>query len=118
LRILRLFAAREVLISTSWLGESFAVDARGFADGVAKESGEGGEGSEAEFEGDVSQAEIRVLQVEDGLMSAVIFEVGTEANVEVLSKVCPEVAFGHVQGPSNVRNTLQRIGIFREKFLY
>jgi hypothetical protein len=105
-------------LRSSRAGKSLAVDSGGLANGVAEEPGKGGEGSEAEFEGDVSQAEIRVLQVEDGLMSAVIFEVGTEANVEVLSKVCPEVAFGHVQGPSNVRNTLQRIGIFREKFLY
>ena len=51
-------------------------------------------------------------------MGTVVFQVGTQANVEVLSKVCPEVAFGHVQGPSDVRNALQRIGVFSEEPLY
>lgn len=51
-------------------------------------------------------------------MGTVVFQVGAQANIEVLSKVRPEVAFGHMQGPSDVRNALQRVGVFSEELLY
>ena len=85
---------------------------------LLKYSGEHGLGSEAEFEGDLGKTEIRVLQIENGLMGTVVFQVGTQAYIEVLSKVCPEVTFGHMRGLSHVRNALRRTGVLGEELLY
>ena len=41
------------------------------------------------MEGDISQAEIGVLQIEYGLMGSIVFQVGTQTDIEVAPKVGP-----------------------------
>ena len=107
-----------MLINRLYFEQSFAVGARGFADGVAEEAGKCGQSGETQLEGDISQAEIGVLQIENGLMGSIVFQVGAQTDIEVAPKVGSEIGFRHVQGFSDFGYALKAIGVLGEVFLY